>query len=914
MKQSVRNILLILSIPITVLGSGSGDRLNKANSAVESDNIPQDSLKIEKTIYVYSSLSAGQIENIATRSISDFISLQPGIVIYNRQIFLRGSRSDETGYQIEGVSSGVMVGSSSQNYVTTIPDAIEDFRVLTGAYSADIGGGASGIVQQSFKTGGSSLHGSIRFETDKPASGFGDTYSYGYEDLTATLSGPLGDLRYFIALQKQHSDDQNPQFYKGFDFGFLKDTRNFVGNLSDSALVKWESGKVTGRNDDRLTLNSSLQYNMNRLNLRLTGAYTTQERRLNSRSIYSIFNEDRLPQRDDLNMLITGKIGYKLFDNTTLNGSVSVFRADMFQYDPNFITNGVFDLQRVLDSGDSLEVAKINKDWVYRSQSLSPPDYNFTGFIFARPGDLMTGYFKREQSNVDLSLGMTANLGDHEFTIGGASQSWLIRQYELSAGSIKHLNSVMNVDPTFEGELVRKTERARRNIRSRASGGYGYDEFGEILNDGVDDAKRPKFTSVYINDKIRLNSIVVNAGIRFDKFDLDTWHISDPANPMFNSVEHTVNLEGDSKSVIEIQPKIGITVAIGKFTSFNVKYGKFAHFPDLIYGYAISSEVARIIGGQHYIDKPIGFDLKPIVSNQIEIGIDHDYSNMASLGVSAYYKTIKGQLVSDRYDVAPGQLGADYNVLINRDKSKIKGVELTLFLKRIQRFQALINYSLTSARGYHSFPYSNIGEVELSFNLNIIDEYNRLKFDQRHHGSLILDYRFTENEKGIANIFANSGLNLLINFNSGNTLTRMSGGLGGGTIDDGVVLRDRRNSFPVEPIGNSFTPWVLTSNLKLDMNIMIGNINASLYIYVSNLYNKRNVLQVYARTGDDYDDGFLSDPELSGLIVEALGNTYVALYEAINLQNRQHWIAANGLDADIFGPPRQIRFGMLFRF
>ena len=99
MKQSVRNILLILSIPITVLGNGLGK--NPVNSDSTSQNNPQDSLKIEKTTYVYSSLSAGQIENIATRSISDFISLQPGVVLYNKQIFLRGGRSDETAYQIE---------------------------------------------------------------------------------------------------------------------------------------------------------------------------------------------------------------------------------------------------------------------------------------------------------------------------------------------------------------------------------------------------------------------------------------------------------------------------------------------------------------------------------------------------------------------------------------------------------------------------------------------------------------------------------------------------------------------------------------------------------------------------------------------------------------------------------------------
>lgn len=912
MRKSVTAIFIIISIPITILGNGLGDSVGTADSSKVFDNDLQDSLKIERTTSVYRSLNSSQIENIATRSISDFISLQPGVVIYNRQIFIRGGRSDETGYQIEGISSGVMIGSSSQNYITTIPEAIENISVLTGVYSADIGGAASGIVQQTFKTGDSSMQGSFRYETDKPASGLGDSYSYGYEDLTATLSGPLGDIRYFIALQKQHKDDYNPQFNKGFDFGYLKDTGNSGGTMGDSALVKWESGKVTGRNDDRLTLNSSLQYNTNQLNLRLTGVYSTRERRLNTRSIYNIFNEGRLPQRDDLNMLLTGKIGYNLSSNTSLNGRVSLLRADMFQYDPNFITDGVFDLQRVLDSGDSLEVAKINKDWVYRSRFTGPPNYYFAGFTFPRPGKLMSGYFKKEQSNKDISLALVTNIENHEITIGGAYQSWVIRQYDFPSSSIPNLQYYLKVDTTFKTDLQAKSDRAIITFRRARIGGYGYDEFGDILNDGLNDAKRPKFTSVYIIDRIHLKSIIVNAGIRIEKFDLDSWHLSDPANPMYNVRDHMVNLEGESKSVMEIQPRIGIAVPIGDHTVLNINYGKFAHSPDLIYGYATNSEIARIMAGQDYISEPIGFDLKPIVSNQTEIRIDHDISNKASLGISAFYKIIKGQLVSDRYEILPEFSGVSYNVLINRDKSIIKGLELSLFLKRIRRFQMLINYSLTSAIGFHSFPYSNIGEVENS--TITIDQYNRLRFDQRHHGSLILDYRFLEIDNSPFKIFALSGLNLFINFNSGNSLTRMSGSFGAGSVDRGGVLYDERNTKPSEPVGSSKTPWVFTTNLKLDKSIVLGNFKASLYFYVSNLFNRQNALNVYNRTGDPYDDGFLTDPDLSGYIVESFGETYVALHEAINLENRQHWIRVNGLDADIFGPPRQIRFGMLFKF
>src|SRR2546425_6189578 len=50
----------------------------------------------------------------------------------------------------------------------------------------------------------------------------------------------------------------------------------------------------------------------------------------------------------------------------------------------------------------------------------------------------------------------------------------------------------------------------------------------------------------------------------------------------------------------------------------------------------------------------------------------------------------------------------------------------------------------------------------------------------------------------------------------------------------------------------------------------------------------RSVLNVYSRSGNAYDDGFLGSPDLSASIVKSYGQQYVDLYKAINLENRQH--------------------------
>ena len=84
------------------------------------------------------------------------------------------------------------------------------------------------------------------------------------------------------------------------------------------------------------------------------------------------------------------------------------------------------------------------------------------------------------------------------------------------------------------------------------------------------------------------------------------------------------------------------------------------------------------------------------------------------------------------------------------------------------------------------------------------------------------------------------------------------------------------------------------------------------YALVENLFNTKHIINVYNRTGNAYDDGFLTDPELSETIVASLGEEYVELYEAVNIANRTHWIDDHGFD--LFGTPREINFGITASF
>ena len=184
-----------------------------------------------------------------------------------------------------------------------------------------------------------------------------------------------------------------------------------------------------------------------------------------------------------------------------------------------------------------------------------------------------------------------------------------------------------------------------------------------------------------------------------------------------------------------------------------------------------------------------------------------------------------------------------------------------------------------------------------------------LDFNQSHRGAVNVDFRFGPNDGGP--ILERLGVNALFTFNSGHPFTLSTGGVGQQGPETGALIEnDARSSFPLEAVNESTTPWNFNIDLRLDKTVALGPLDANFYIYVQNLLNTQNVLNVYRRSGNADDDGYLTDPNLSAANVNNLGPTYVAMYKAINLENGQAYRQVVG--NDLWGSPRQIRFGVKF--
>ncbi|MEZ4764998.1 MAG: hypothetical protein R3C26_18015 [Calditrichia bacterium] len=188
---------------------------------------------------------------------------------------------------------------------------------------------------------------------------------------------------------------------------------------------------------------------------------------------------------------------------------------------------------------------------------------------------------------------------------------------------------------------------------------------------------------------------------------------------------------------------------------------------------------------------------------------------------------------------------------------------------------------------------------------------NPLNFEQKHRGSINLDYRFGHNDGGA--LLSNLGANMLFSFNSGHPFTYALSEVGQSNAYNAGVdyMLDPRARRALEDVNSSVTPWNYNFDLRLDKTVnLMKDLQATVYMRVNNLFNTKNVINVYNASGNAEDDGFLYNinEDTRQSYFSAYGEAWVQQYEAINIKNGQAYWDQLGLE--LFSNPRQIFFGV----
>jgi hypothetical protein len=145
------------------------------------------------------------VEHLPVDRLNDILALQPGVVASGSEgplaFSIRGGRADQTATYVDGVPvtpgyRGLAL-SMPGTQISVGTNAVEEASIRTGAASAEYGNAQSGIVSLVTRTGGSRFSGALGYQTDEP---FGLRHSLGFNRIEANFGGPLArHLTWFLA-------------------------------------------------------------------------------------------------------------------------------------------------------------------------------------------------------------------------------------------------------------------------------------------------------------------------------------------------------------------------------------------------------------------------------------------------------------------------------------------------------------------------------------------------------------------------------------------------------------------------------------------------------------------------------------------------------------------------------------------
>lgn len=241
-------------------------------------------------------------------------------------------------------------------------------------------------------------------------------------------------------------------------------------------------------------------------------------------------------------------------------------------------------------------------------------------------------------------------------------------------------------------------------------------------------------------------------------------------------------------------------------------------------------------------------NLKPEKTVDFEVGFQQKITTSSAIKVSAYYREMRDMIQRRFFLFVPAV--TQYQSYGNIDFGTTKGFTFAYDLRRTQNIEFSASYTLQFADGTGS------NANGISTERGNIRVLLPLSFDERHRFVSSIDYRYASGKKyngpsirGLA-LLENTGLNVQAVAVSGQPYTRLQNAEpfgGAGFTGD---------------INGARLPWQFNIDARLDRTVVIGaktknRIFANIYVRVTNILDRRNIVGVYPVTGSPTDDGYI---------------------------------------------------------
>ena len=379
----------------------------------------------------------------------------------------------------------------------------------------------------------------------------------------------------------------------------------------------------------------------------------------------------------------------------------------------------------------------------------------------------------------------------------------------------------------------------------------------------------PLFFAAYIQDKIELQSLIVNAGVRFDYFDPDydvpvDWALgSEEVIPDLSTTAPGDSISNRTSADVKMQvsPRIGVAFPISSQGVLRFSAGLFFQAPpfNLIYTnpeFEINDEQSIAQFGNANMD--------PERTLAFEVGFQQALSDEIGIEATVFSKDVRN-LTGIRF--LRDANGRNITQFINRDFGTIRGFTLSLFQRPGGPISWTLDYTLQFAEGSASDAGEEFDRFQSGQEANFT--LQRLNWDQRH----------TLNNTISINPTSGLSITMLNQLQSNTPYT---------TVRNFVVSFDKNNADK---------PAYFTSDIRMLYRPSFLKQDVRLFLEVLNLFDARPQLNVYADTGEATSSAELERQKINGTEVGGLNTLDEWFF-------RQDWL----------GAPRTVNIGIDFRF
>lgn len=815
-------------------------------------------------------ISSDEIKGKMVENVIDVVTLQPGVIKQDDALYIRGGRSDDNSYLLDGMSvQDPLAGTGFGLQMSS--NALEEVEVITGGYSAEYGQATSGVVNVKTKEGSyNSLNLGITYKKDNL--GFNKNWksTSNTDILEFNLSSPEPITKYLFNKVLKLKIPGEITF-----FG------NFLMNISDGYL------SVPGLYDNTVS--------------------GFKAKQLNS----SIFEGTRFAPRQNNNWFWLGKITWKIKENMKIsysyNQSVAINQnsqslqtnLEYVEPDPGY----QYAFEDILDNANTYTHLNIfhTLSWQHAIGSKTFYELKLSSYYSQLRADANGLYWKDYTEPLDIvkppfvyyPTGDTNNPyaiipGDGFYDVGN-SFTWhdhYVKEYRIKGDLSQNFNPKNKFKAGFE---MAYQEMQLVDIYKPWIGTMG-------LNNDVYKVY-PSFGSFYAQDKITFKGMILNFGLRFDYW--FPGKLVDDAVQNPNSVTIPKEIRdgymNDTYSLFgrrwkgRISPRIGISHPITDNQTLFFSYGHFSKRPKPQFVYAKIANVNSKSSFQKFGNP----NLNPETTVSYELGLRNQFTSNDVLTITAYYKDIYDYVATVSAKISdPRFAGQSFITYVNQDYSKSRGIEID-YKKRIGKwFNGNANFTYSIATGKSSS--SDQGYLVATGGAFETIGENYLSWDRPIQVSVNTNFYF---EKGTGifgfakNILDDISFKTRLFYQSGKRYTPQ---ILVGYLSNGRPEFETDENNTLSKLADEWF-WI---DLSLEKYFKLSKFKLVLSIEVLNLLNKQNSSIINPVTGKAYQYG---DPT---------PNTYNdPLYPDVQAPLNPY-----PLNPARFLTPRQIRFGISFQY